>query len=237
MHGSVLQNKKYIKFSEENTVEVMVMSQLDKGIEAGDKRAGTYKAKDEQGNEVEYLLEFPGLTVAELNAFGGTKAGTYNTTGRIPYTAIVNPHTLAEISNIPGGFAVGKLTDAVEEAKKTLNKEHGPSLSRKDLEKLEKQISEIREDTAEGNFVKAFGAMGKLEKSAAKEPEQVQAKVAGVKAEVVEAAGKKLDELEALIGRGEGKAAARELGSLARSLKGTDLEERANALLDSAKSG
>lgn len=232
----MLQNKKYIKFAEENTVEVMAMSRLSEGIEKGDRRAATYTAKDAEGNEVEYLVEFPGLTVEQINSMNSSKAGSYNNTGRIPYTAIVNPHTLAEMSNIAGGYGVGALTDAVEDAKKALNKEYGPSLSRKDLAKLDKQISEIREDTAEANFVKAFGGLNKLEKSVAKEPEQVQAKVAAVKTEVVEAAGKKLDELEGMIGSGEAKAASRELGSLTRALKGTDLEERAKELLDKAKS-
>ena len=69
MHGSVLQNKKYIKFAGENTVEVMSLSALDKGIEKGDKRAATYKAKD--GNV--YLVGYPNLTVKQIQERGASE--------------------------------------------------------------------------------------------------------------------------------------------------------------------
>ena len=46
---------------------------------------------------------------------------------------------------------------------------------------------------------------------------------------------KQLDECEALIGRGEKKAAAKTLGTLSRALKDTALEERAKDLLAKAK--
>ena len=64
MHGSVLQNKKYIKFHDQNTVEVMSLGSLQSGIDKGDKRAGTYLAKDAAGNVARYL-DALGVTVAQ----------------------------------------------------------------------------------------------------------------------------------------------------------------------------
>ena len=236
MHGAVLQNKKYIKFAEENTVEVMALGRLDQAIEKGDRKAETYKAKDKEGNEVEYLVEFPGLTAKMINSLKSSKAGSYNNTGKIPYTAIVNPHTLEEMNNIRGGFGAKTLMGTVTEAKKTLEKTHGKSVSRKVLAKIDKAEAGIRKDLEKGKYSNALASAGKLEKSVAKQPEAVQKKAAAVTASVLATVGKRLDELEASISRGETKQAGRELAGLARALKDTDLEERANNRLAQTKS-
>ncbi|MHC4732446.1 MAG: hypothetical protein ACYS6Z_17900, partial [Planctomycetota bacterium] len=70
MHGSVLQNKKYIKFASENTVEVMALSRLQEGIQKKDRKAATYKAKD----GTVYLVQFPNLTVADIGKLRSSKA-------------------------------------------------------------------------------------------------------------------------------------------------------------------
>jgi len=234
VHGSVLQNKKYIKFADDNTVEVMVLSRLDEGIEKEDKRAATYKGKDENGNEIELLVGYPNLTVEDIKGMLSTKAGSYNNTGKIPYTAIVNPHTLEEMENIKGGYGAGTLVDLVKEKKKELEKEHGKSISRKDLEKVKKSSAEIHEMIDAGDLTRALSDCAKLEKSVAKSPALLE--MAGkVAADVQTACAKQLDELEAQIARGETKDAAKELGPLARALKGTPLEERANTLLEQTK--
>ena len=235
MHGSVLQNKKYIKFAEENTVEVMALGRLDEAIEKDDRRTEKYKAKDKDGNEVEYLVEFPGLTVAMINSLKSSKAGSYNNTGKIPYTAIVDPHTLEEMNNLRGGYGAKTLMGAVTEARKTLEQAHGKSVSRKVLAKLDKAEQGIRKDVEKGKYSSALSAAGKLESSLAKQPDAVKARAAKVTESVLAAIGKRLDELEAAIGRGELKEAGRELSGLARALKGTALEERANALLEQTK--
>ena len=53
MHGSVLQNDKYIEFADENTVEVIELQRLQEGIDEKDRKAETYKAEDgrEQAEE------------------------------------------------------------------------------------------------------------------------------------------------------------------------------------------
>ena len=67
MHRSVMQNKKYIKFADKNTVEVIAIGGATAAVKSGHKKAGTYKAKNAAGEEVEYLLEFPGMTAAGLS--------------------------------------------------------------------------------------------------------------------------------------------------------------------------
>jgi len=102
VHGSVLQNKKYIKFAYENTVEVLALSRLDEGIQKGDKRAATYSGDDGK----EYMVGWPNLTAADISSMCSSKAGSYNNTGKIPFTCIVNPHDEAEMvrfcERIPG---------------------------------------------------------------------------------------------------------------------------------------
>ena len=56
-----------------------------------------------------------------------------------------------------------------------------------------------------------------------------------VQADLLAASEKKLTELEGLVARGEVKAAAKEFRGFARSLKGTPLEARAQALADKIK--
>lgn len=227
----MLQNKKYIKFASENTVEVIALSRLEEGISKNDRKAATYKAKD----GTEYLVEFPNLTVADIKKLRSSKAGTYNNTGKIPYTAIVNPHTLEELENIRGSYSGKTLMGIVKSHKKALGKEYGKSISRKTLAKIRKQERAIQADLEKESYARALSATNKLEKSVAKQPAALIEMVGKIKAGVVAACGKKLDSLETLIGRGAKSEAAKELGPLSRALKGTSLEERANELLAKAK--
>jgi len=235
VHGSVLQNKKYIKFADENTVEVLVLDRLEEAIEKEEKGAATFKAKDEDGQEKEFFLGWPNLTLDDIKGMRSTKAGTYNNTGKIPYTAIVNPHTEEEMENIKGGYGAGALMDIVKARRQELVKEYGKGVSRKTLQKVKEAAADIRAKTAEGDLMKALTDSAALAKKMAKEGDAILDMVAKVRADVLEAAGNQLDELEAMIGRGEKSDAARELSRLARYLKGTELEERASTLLESAK--
>ena len=231
MHGSVLQNKKYIKFASENTVEVMALGRLQEGIQKKHRRAATYRAKD----GTQYLVEFPNLTVADIGKLRSSKAGSYNNTGKIPYTAIVDPHTLEELENIRGGYSGKTLMEIVKVHKKALAKEHGKSPSRKLLAKVRKQDEAIQRELENESYSKALAAAAKLEKSVARKPPALIEMAGKIKAGVVAACAKKLDSLEALIGRGAKGEAAKELGPLTRALKGTSLEERAGELLAQAK--
>jgi hypothetical protein len=229
MHRSVLQNKKYIKFAAENTVEVMSLQDLRKGIDAKDKKAETYTDKD--GHE--YLVEFPGLTVEQMEKLHGSPAPRYNNTNGIPYTSIVNPHDLKEMVGFSGSQSASTLMDAVLDQRKVLDKEHGRGISRKSLAKLRKSQESIREDAKEASWTKALANLAKLDKD--KDAARLEEQIAAFKTEIYDMVGKRLDELEAMIGGDDKSAAERELRSLARQLEGTPLETRANDLLEKAK--
>ncbi|MCA9321683.1 MAG: hypothetical protein KDB53_13160, partial [Planctomycetes bacterium] len=87
----MMQNKKYIQFAEENTVEVIALQRLEEAVEKGDSKAEKYTKTGPDGQETEYMVNWPSLTYDQMIAFNRTKAGQYNKTGKIPYTAIVNP--------------------------------------------------------------------------------------------------------------------------------------------------
>jgi len=233
MHRSVLQNKKYIKFAEKNSVEVMAISGAQKAVKEGHAKAGTYKAKNAAGEEVEYLLEFPGMTAAQLDKLARSGASKYNERG-IPNTTIVNPHNLEAMTAFKGSQAAGYVMDEVTKARKVLTASYGKGIARKKYRKIRETQDQIKKDAADGNFAKAVGDVMKLEKSTVKFA-TVHTMIVAFRGEIVGMAGKHLDELEALIGRGEKKAAAKELGPLTRALKGTDLEARAAELLAKAK--
>jgi len=229
VHRSVLTNKKYIKFADDNTVEMLSMGGLERGRKAGDKRAETFRGKDGK----EYLVGWPNLTPEEFERSQAPRK--YKDGNGIPETAIVNPHTLEKMDSWKGSYAAGKLVDAATTAKKALVKQYGKGIKRKDLRKVNKEAAKTRATLEKGTLLKALGSAQALWKKLAKKPKALQAIAAKLLDECFAATEKRLDELEAVIGRGETKDAARELGPLVRALKGSRLEERAHKLLANTK--
>ncbi len=237
MHRSVLQNKKYIKFAYDNTVEVMAMGRLQEGIDKNDPKAETYTTKDANGNKVVYLKEFPNLTVEEALALRSSKAGTYNDTGGIPYTAIVDPFTLEKLAFFKGGQSSKTIIDSVTEWKRVLNKQHGPSLKRSDLMAFRKGMASVEALLGDKGAAKALIAYKKFERNAKKMGEDMLERAQSFKARrLLSAAKEELDRAEALIESGDLKAAKKLLGSLSRALKKTELHPRALELLERTKS-
>ena len=152
MHRSVLTNKKYIKFADQNTVEVMSMGNIDKA--GDDKRIQSYKAKD--GSE--YLVGWPNLTLDDLKKLNRSKARSYNDSPGIPYTAVVSPHTLEKMSFISASYSAGTLVDQVTVARKALVKQYGKGIKRKDLRKVNKEATKTRKVLETGEIVKALKA-------------------------------------------------------------------------------
>jgi hypothetical protein len=229
MHDSVMCNKKYIDFAGDNTVEVISLDRLDEGIEKKDRRAETYEAKVD-GKTVKYLCEFPGLTVEDMQALHGSKASSYNTTGKIPYTAIVDPWTEKEIKSWNGGQSVGTISDAVTDARKALTKEHGKGVSRKELKVLADLETAANAKVGAGDFAAGLDALGKYATKLDKAPEALKTRYEADKAKVVEAAEKALAALE------EKKAESpdevkKDLAAMLGKLRGTGLEQRAKDLL------
>lgn len=235
MHGSVLQNEDYIKFADESTVEVMAMGRLKEGVDSGDRKAEQYDATDESGNAVKYMVEFPNLTLEEMYALDRSKAGTYNNTGKIPYTAIVNPHTEEQMQALPGGRSAGQLMEAVESQKKALVEKYGPSLSRKDVRAVKecrKECLALAEDKGIG---KAIAQFEKDAKKLEKAGERIAKMVEDVRAELLGKASEELDQAAELIDGGNTKDAKKILDGLKSAVRKTDLEARVAELYEKIK--
>lgn len=235
MHSAVLQNKGYIDFHEDNTVEVLAMGRLDEAIKKGEKRAATYTAKDADGNEVEYMVEWPGLTKEDIFALRSSKAGTYNDTGGIPFTAIVNPHTLEKMVGMPGGQSSKTVMEKVEEAKDKLEEAYGESLKRSDIEKLNEDLKKVQEKLEKYGGAKALAELAKAEKKAAKKGDRLVALATPVREKVMETITKEVDAAEEMISDGDLKGAKKALSPLRRPLKDTELGERVEALYEKTK--
>lgn len=233
----MLQNEKYIEFASENTVEVLVLQEVDKGMKDPSqvKKSETYEAKDETGKPVVYLKEYAGMTVEQLNTLNSSPAGKYNDSGFNPYIALVDPYTLQKMKGLKGGGSSGQIMDAVTEAKATLNKEHGPSVKRSVLLKIEASGKSIEAMLTKDGPAKALTEYRKLEASVAKEPDAIKAKAMAYEEKILEAAKVQLDDAEGKIAAGDLKAAGTILTPLSRALKGTELFARANELLAKTK--
>ncbi len=229
MHSAVLQNKDYIKFAEKSTVEVISLSALDQGVAKSDKKAAKYTATVD-GQEVELMVEFPNLTYDEMIALNRSKASTYNDTGKIPFTCLVDPHTLEEIYRFPSASG-GTIMKKVKEVTKDLKREHGPGISRKEIESLDDAITEASAQTKEGEFAAAVSALEKVAKNAEDWPQELQARLTKARETVLTEAEKRIAEIEATAGE-DPEAATRELAKLRSKLRGTGLEDRVKEIAD-----
>jgi hypothetical protein len=231
MHSATMLNKKYIEFASENTVEVIALERLQEGVDKGERHAETYKAK-ENGAEMEFLVEFPGLTVAEVLALATSKAGSYNKTGKIPYTCLVNPYTEEEIKSFPGSTPSGDIMEAVLEARKALEKENGKGVARKDVRAVQQLEADALERVQKGEFATAIAEVTKVSTKGKAWPQAMQDRVSACKERVVTAAHETLAKIEATAAEDRTKAKS-ELTRLIAKLKGTGLEAKAKELLAS----
>jgi hypothetical protein len=232
LHSGILKNKKYIEFSDKNTVEVICLGSLQEGIDKKDERAETYEV-EKDGTKVAYLKEFPGMTVAQMLALGASKGASYNNTGKVPYTCLVHPYTLEEVTKWEGGSAsAGTIEDAVTEFRKKLEKEHGKSVSRKEIRALRELEAKALGLQEKGDFGSALAELAKTANKAKEWPEPMTARLGKAKETVVAAAKSELDKLEELAGTDRAEA-KKGLEKLLGKLKGSGLEERAKALLAS----
>ena len=210
MHSAVMCNKKYIEFAGENTVEVISLDRLDEGIEKKDKRAETYEAKV-NGEKVQYMVEFPGLTSEQMLALHKSKASSFNDTGKIPYTCLVDPWTETQITHWSGGQSAQTIIEAITEARKTLTKDHGKGVARKDIRVLTDAEEDAAAKVAKGDFAGGLDLLAKVNTKAEKWPDSLKERLTASRAKIVEQAEK----------------------ALAGKLKGTGLEAKAKEMLAS----
>jgi hypothetical protein len=232
MHSAVLQNKNYIRFAERCTVEVIAVSRIEQGVEKKDPRAATYEDRDEAGRPVEYLLEFPGLTLDEMIALNRSPASRYNRTGKIPYTAIVDPHTLEPVREWSGGQSAKTIEEAATDVLRQLARDHGGGVDRREYRGFLEDEKAARADAGEGSFRKALRRLEPYERKSEKWPQGLRTRLEGVRRELLEVAA-------AAVRRAETEAAEdpdgsrAKLRSLLRELRGTELAPRIEAALES----
>ena len=230
LHGSILKTKKYIEFAEKNTVEVICLSSLQEGIDKKDPKTETYETEI-GGKKVQCLVEFPGLTVEQMLALHASKAGRYNDTGKVPYTCIVDPHTLEQVQHWQGGsVSAGSLTEAIEAARKTLVEQHGKGIARKDIRTVDTGAEKVATLLSKNDYATAMAEVKRLEGKAKEFPEALWKRLATLRNDVDQAATAALAEVEAEAAR-DAVHARKALSSLAPRLKGTSQETRAKALL------
>ena len=234
MHSAVLQGKKYIKFADESTVEVICMNGVDQGVKKGHRNALTYK-KEVDGEEVELMVAFPNLTFDEMMALLRSKANQYKDADVSPYTSLVNPHTQEEMAKIIGAFSDSKMMEKVREATKSLREEYGRGISRQEIRDLEDAEVAARAEAAKGNYGKAIAALGKASKSVADWPQQMQDRVNQARREITDAAELALDAIKET-SHEDPEGALKSLSRLKQKLRGTGLEQRAKELMTELKS-
>ena len=169
-------NKKYIEFSADNTVEVISMSGVQEGYDKKDKKAEEYEIK-EFGEIVKYLVEFPGLTVKDMVDLNSGKAASFNTTGKTPYTSMIDPWTESEVKGWSGGsVSSGAIQDAVLEWRKTAIKEHGKGFARKNWYILTSVEREVKFYVEKNDLAKAKISLDKVKPKTTKWPDEIKAR-------------------------------------------------------------
>ncbi len=235
MHSAVLQNKKYIQFAEKNTVEVLTLSQIEKGVEANDRKAARYEVKRPDGTIARYFVQFPGLTLEDLQALNRSKANRYNRSGKIPYTSLVDPFTEKELRSWVGGVSAKTLIEAAALARKELFRQHGlPKLDRKDLDDLAEASRKVRSLLAKKDLGKALKECRVWERKTRKWPKEAGAEVASMREACLEVARSRLEEVRNLAAS-KPKRAKVLLSNLLPKLRGTALAAEAEELLASLK--
>lgn len=235
MHRSVLENRTYGRFAAENTVEVIAMEELDRALREQSPHVKTYRAKDVYGQETDYLAEFPGLTVEQLRDLSDSHAVTYMQGGRIPYTAVVDPHTLAEMEGIRGVRTAKDLIAIVSRHRDALVAAHGEGIDRRLWREVGEGLVEIDRQLGAGDIGKALAVHAELARRTTGRPEELTGRVARALEVILDDAGRLLGALEARVAAGEARAVATEARSLARVLEDTPLGERARNLVASTR--
>ncbi|MEZ6196694.1 MAG: hypothetical protein R3F20_13370 [Planctomycetota bacterium] len=186
MHSAVMQNKKYIAFAAENTVEVLCLSSLDAAVQKKDPKAATYKR-----DKKDYMVQWPSLTYDQIIALSQTKElREYNDSGYIPYTCIVDPYTGKKL-----GFGyrdAASIIEAVGKLKSEM-KTKGPGFA--------EQLAEAVAPAGQGEFYKALNAVKKVKvkgRVSKAVKEKLDARVDAATERIIEMAKAKVEETIAL---------------------------------------
>ncbi|MFI5402441.1 MAG: hypothetical protein ACHQ1G_05850 [Planctomycetota bacterium] len=228
----MLANPAYIKFSRENCVELMCMKDIEQAVKEKPANATTYKAKDAYGDEIECFECCPGVTITQMLALHEGKPLEYMKGPLMPYTAVVDPHTLADLGGIERGQETSAqgFIDVISPHVKALKEKHGSGVDSKLWEFVLDAQTRVDLLLAEGKLDKALALADEMEKKTVRQHETLERKVKASRDAVLADAAGRLDTLEKQIQGGQGGTARAEATRLAKLLKGTELADRASAI-------
>ncbi len=232
MHETVMGDKAYIEFAYENAIEVLSLDRLQDGVLKKDARAATYDAKV-GGKPVKFLIQFPGLTVDDVLAVRNSKASSYNKSGGLPYTALIDPFTEGEIKSWKGGgIAATDIMAAVTDARKTLAKAHGKGKPRPELKAVADAETAVTAKLTAGDFAGALDACAAATKKSEKDgwPPHLRDRLTKAHDDAIAKATEALDAIEKAKADDAVKA-KKDLAMMMSRLRGTGLEQRAKDLL------
>lgn len=234
----MLESAVYAKFAANNTVEVVVTEEMDRAIRDKNRLIATYPDEDAYGEKVEYLVKFPGLTLDQLRALSNSRAVNYMSPAkRIPYTAIVDPHTLDEMEGLTGVPSVKDLIARIRRHAKALVAKHGKGIPRKTWNDVTAAGIQIDRLLGRNKVLEAVGTYDTIARETARLPASIRNRVAAMFDTILEDAGKRLKQIEreAAADPGKKRKLGREAAKLARALQDTPLEESAKALVKKLK--
>jgi hypothetical protein len=232
LHRTVMCDKGYIEFSFENAVEVLALDRLQEGVDKGEDGAGTYEAKRD-GKRLQFLRAFPTLTIDEALQLRQSKAGSYNKTGGLPYTALIDPFTEEELKSWQGGsLTVAQLTQSVTDARDKLVKDHGKGKARPELKVMVEAEVQGEARIKAGNYAGALDTCDAFMKKAEKDgwAPYLHVRILKTREAAIAAATAALDKVDADKSLDPVKT-KKDLATLVGKLRGTGLEKRAKALL------
>jgi hypothetical protein len=210
----------------------MCMKDIEQALAEKPDRAKTYKTKDPYGDEIECFECCPGVTIDQMKLLHEGKPLEYMKGPLMPYTAVVDPHTLADLGGIERGAATSAdgFIAVISKHVKALEAQHGKGCDSRLWEYVLESQTKVDLLLGEEKLDKALALVAEMEKKTAREHETVKRKVAAARDAVLSDASARLDALEKQIGGGLGGQAKAEAARLAKLLAGTPLAERATAL-------
>ena len=233
LHETLLCDKAYVAFAYENTVEVLALDRLQEGIDKGERAATTHTTK-RAGKSAECLLAFPSLTIEEVLELNRSKASSYNKSGGLPFTAVIDPYTEEAIKSWQGGNRVtpASLMECVTAARETLTKDHGKGKPRPELKALADAETQSAARLKNRDFAGSLDAFAAASKKADKEcwPAHLKDRIAKCREATIAEATEALDDIES-DKTVDAVKAKKDLTALLGKLRGTGLEKRAKDLL------
>ena len=233
----MLESAVYAKFAAKNTVEFLVTEEMDRALKDKNPLIRTYRATDPYGDPVEYLVEFPGVTIEQLRRVSNSKAVQFiSSAKRIPYSAVVDPHTGKQMEGFVGVRTPKEFIAIVRRHAKALKAKYGDGVERKVWNDLDKGGISVDLLLGSGRIADALGVYEVLARSAARHPKVIRNRVSAIHDTILADAEKRLGKIDSQVwDKRKRSALKKEVKQLARALQDTPLEKRALELLKKLK--